>query len=201
MRLPFLSSNKNLTEAQLLERCRAGDVDAFDDLMARHQQRVFNLCLWLLRDHEAANDAAQETFIRAFRAIGNFRGDCAFSTWLHRIAVNVSGDSSTKRKRGPQPLSDLVTDDSPAPEPAAPLRDNPLETIARTERQRAVREALNALSENHRLVLVLFDIQGYSYEEISEVLELPIGTVKSRLNRARAALRDKLESCRELFET
>lgn len=200
MHLPFLSSNKNLTEAQLLERCKAGDVSAFDDLMARHQQRVFNLCLWLLRDHDAASDAAQETFIRAFRAIGNFRGDCAFSTWLHRIAVNVSGDSTTKRKRGPLPLTDLTTDDSPPPEAVAPLRENPLETLARNERQHAVREALNQLSEHHRLVLVLFDIQGYSYEEIAEVLELPIGTVKSRLNRARAALRDKLETRRELFE-
>ncbi len=200
MRLPFLSSNKNLTEAQLLERCRAGDLDAFDDLMARHQQRVFNLCLWLLRDHDAANDAAQETFIRAYRAIGNFRGDCAFSTWLHRIAVNVSGDASTRRRKTPQPLSELATEDSPAPEPAAPLRENPLETLTRNERQRVVRDALNQLSEHHRLVLVLFDIQGYSYEEIAQVLELPIGTVKSRLNRARAALRDKLKLSRELFD-
>ena len=201
MHLPFQSSNKNLTEAQLLERCRAGEVDAFDDLMARHQQRVFNLCLWLLREHDTANDAAQETFIRAFRAIHNFRGDCAFSTWLHRIAVNVAGDSTTKRKRGPLTLSDITTDDSPPPEPAAPLRENPLETLARNERQQVVREALNQVSEHHRVVLVLFDIQGYSYEEIAAVLELPIGTVKSRLNRARAALRDKLETRRELFDT
>ena len=92
------------------------------------------------------------------------------------------------------------TDDSPPPEPAAPLRENPLETLARNERQRAVREALNEVSEAHRLVLVLFDIQGHSYEEIAEVLELPIGTVKSRLNRARAALRERLETRRELFE-
>ncbi len=200
MRLPFSPGSQNQTEAQLLERCRTGDLAAFDELMARHQQRVFNLCLWLLRDHDSANDAAQETFIRAFRAIGHFRGDCAFSTWLHRIAVNVSGDASNRRKRGPQPLSDIGTDDSPPPEPAAPLRENPLETLARNERQQAVREALNEVSEAHRLVLVLFDIQGYSYDEIAEVLELPIGTVKSRLNRARAALRERLETRRELFD-
>ncbi|HEY0076368.1 MAG TPA: sigma-70 family RNA polymerase sigma factor [Abditibacteriaceae bacterium] len=201
MRLPFLPGTKNQTEAQLLERCRAGDLEAFDDLMARHQNRVFSLCLWLLRDHDAASDAAQETFIRAFRAIGNFRGECAVSTWLHRIAVNVAGDSATRRKRAAKPLSELETDDSPAPEAVAPLRENPLETLARNERQQAVRKALDELSEHHRTVLVLFDIQGHSYEDIAQVLELPIGTVKSRLNRARAALRERLETCRELFET
>lgn len=200
MRLPFLPSAKNQTEARLIERCRAGDLSAFDELMARHQNRVFNLCLWMLRDHEAANDAAQDTFIRAYRALGNFRGDCAFSTWLHRIAVNIASDAAARRKRTPQPLSELETDDNPAPEPAGPARDNPIETLTRSERRHAVREALDTLPDHHRVVLVLFDIQGHSYEEIAEVLELPIGTVKSRLNRARAALRERLIPCRELFE-
>jgi RNA polymerase sigma-70 factor, ECF subfamily len=201
MRLPFSPNSHNQTEASLIERCRSGDLRAFDDLMARHQTRVFNLCLWLLRDHDAACDATQDVFIRAFRGLPNFRGDCAFSTWLHRIAVNVAGDAATKRRRAPMPLTEFENDDNPAPEIAAPAHDNPSETVTRHERRRAVREALAALPEHHRLVLVLFDIQGYAYDEIAEILELPMGTVKSRLNRARAALRDRLEPSRELFET
>ena len=201
MRLPFGSpaSAPATPESRLIERCRAGDTGAFDDLMATHQNRVFNLCLWLLRDHDAAADAAQEVFIRAFRGLKNFRGDCAFSTWLHRIAVNIASDSATRRQRTPVPLSTLESDDSSFPEPAS-LGDDPGEAIARRERRQAVRDALNSLSDPHRLILVLFDIQGYAYEDIAQILEMPIGTVKSRLNRARSALREKLETRRELFE-
>ena len=201
MRLPFVSaaSAVETPEMQLIERCRAGDLSAFDDLMARHQNRVYNLCLWLLRDPEAATDASQEVFIRAFRGLKNFRGDCAFSTWLHRIAVNIASDQAHRRQRMPLPLSTLDSEDSSFPEPAEP-GDDPGMSVARRERRQAVREALNSLPEHHRVVLVLFDIQGHAYEDIAQVLELPLGTVKSRLNRARAALRDKLEPCRELFE-
>jgi RNA polymerase sigma-70 factor (ECF subfamily) len=201
MRLPFTSSARSskTTEAWLIERCRGGDLTAFDELMAQHQNRVYNLCFWLLRDPEAASDATQEVFIRAFRALKNFRGDCAFSTWLHRIAVNIATDQANRRQRTPVPLSTLEHDDSTFPEPAAP-GDDPGTSFMRKERRKVVREALETLPDHHRLVLVLFDIQGYAYEEIAEILELPMGTVKSRLNRARAALREKLEPCRELFE-
>jgi len=201
MRVPFAFNRAaaETPEARLIERCRAGDTGAFDELMARHQDRVYHLCLWLLRDAEAATDATQDVFIRAFRGLKNFRGDCAFSTWLHRIAVNIVSDEANRRQRAPLPLSALETDDSPAIEPVAP-GDDPGSAAARRERRRVVREALAALPDHHRLVLVLFDIQGYAYEDIAQILELPLGTVKSRLNRARAALREKLEPCRELFE-
>ncbi len=201
MRPPFLSAAPvaSTPEARLIERCRAGDTGGFDELMAQNQNRVFNLCLWLLRDHEAATDATQEVFIRAFRGLHNFRGDCAFSTWLHRIAVNISSDHATRRQRTPVPLSTLETDDSPLPEPVS-HGDEPGEALARRERRQAVRAALESLPDHHRLVLVLFDIQGHAYEDIAQILELPMGTVKSRLNRARSALREKLEACRELFE-
>ena len=189
------------SEQQLLERCRAGDTTAFDEIVAQHQNRVFNLCYWVLNDHEAAADAAQDAFVRAFRAIGSFRGEAAFSTWLHRIAVNVALNAARSRRHAPVPFSTLENDEtgSRPPEPVEPV-DNPQEILNRRERRRAVHCALAELPEHHRFVLVLFDIEGYSYEEIAELLELPLGTVKSRLNRARLALRDKLEPQRELFQ-
>ncbi len=186
-------------ESLLIEHCRAGETGAFDDLMAQHQDRIFNLCLWHLRDSEAAADATQEVFIRAFRSLHTFRGDCAFSTWLHRIAVNIAWDQAHNRRRRPMPLSSLESENALSFEPAD-CGDTPDEALSRRERRHAVREAVVALPEHHRMVLVLFDIRGYAYAEIAQILQLPIGTVRSRLNRARTALREKLELCRELFE-
>lgn len=203
-RRPISSARRDVSifdmpEERLIERCREGEMGAFDELMARHQDRVFNLCLWHSRDPEAAADATQEVFIRAFRSLKSFRGDCAFSTWLHRIAVNIALDQANRRQRTPVPISTLESNETSFPEPAD-TGDCPGEALTRRERRLAVREAMAALPEHHRLVLVLFDIQGYAYGEISAILKVPIGTVRSRLNRARAALREKLELRRELFE-
>lgn len=202
-KLPFLSTQRDILEnpeASLIARCQAGDHEAFGMLMARHQDGIYNLCLWHLRDAEAASDATQDAFIRAFRALKNFRGDCAFATWLHHIAVNIAKDAAVRRNRAPISLSTFENDEQIAPEPAAPASYQPCESVIRQERRRAVRKALSSLPDHHRLVLVLFDIQGYSYAEIAQLLELPLGTVRSRLNRARAALRDRLEPHQELFE-
>ena len=187
-------------EPGLIERCREGDTGAFDEIVALHQNRIYNLCYWMLNDPDDASDAAQDAFVRAYRSLGHFRGECAFGTWLHRIAVNVCLDASRRRKRTPTPFSTLESDDEPTreQEPTAP-GDAPHEISNRHERRRAVHEAMLELSEHHRTVLVLLDIEGHSYEEAAAMLELPLGTVKSRLNRARLALRDKLEPKRELF--
>lgn len=187
-------------ELRLLERCRGGDLAAFDIIVGLYQQRVFNVCYWMLGDREDATDAAQDAFVRAFRALHRFRGDCALGTWLHRIAVNVSLDAAQRRKRAPLPYTSLGNEESGEfPEPADP-GDNAQESADRRERRAVVRRALADLPEHHRAVLVLFDIQGHSYEEVAATLELPLGTVKSRLNRARLLLREKLEPQRELFE-
>lgn len=187
-------------DLDLVERCRGGDTAAFDGIVAQHQTRIYNLCYWMLNDADDAADAAQDAFVRAYRSLSHFRGECAFGTWLHRIAVNVCLDTARRRKRTPAPFSSLETDEehSREQEPAEPIH-TPHETADRHERRRAVHEALLQLSEPHRMVLVLLDIQGHSYEEVATMLELPLGTVKSRLNRARLALRDKLEPKRELF--
>ena len=179
---------------------RAGDVDAFDRLLARHEKRVFNLCLWIVGDRDEAADAAQDAFIRAYRHLPKFRGDCAFGAWVSRIAVNVARDAAKRRKRAPRDFSSLQTQDAPEFDPPdAETRSAPDE-IARSQRQNAVRLALARVPENYRTVLVLFDLQGRSYEECAATLDVPLGTVKSRLSRARAALREALGDDRELFD-
>jgi RNA polymerase sigma-70 factor (ECF subfamily) len=190
-------------EATLVERCRAGDLEAFDELVARHQSKIFNLCVWMLGDRDEAADAAQDAFVRAFRALANFRADAALGTWLHRIAVNVCLDARAKRSRAPISYSALESSDDEGESRSfdpADTADTPAQSFARREKRQAVLQALAQLPEHHRAVITLFDIQGRSYEEAAQVLELPMGTIKSRLNRARAALRQLLEERRELFE-
>ena len=190
-------------ESHLIERCRGGDLDAFDEIVARHQNRIFNLCYWMLSDREEAADAAQDAFVRAFRSIANFRSESTLGTWLHRIAVNVCLDIKAKRNRGPLSYSSLETSDDEGQAQQFDPPDHgetPLERVQRDERRQAVLQALARLSPEHHAVLVLFDIQGYSYEDAAQALDLPMGTLKSRLNRARLALRRALEEHRELFE-
>jgi len=203
---PSSSREKNSSPddpaAELVARAQRGDIEAFDRLVERFQNRVYNLCLWQLGDADEAADAAQDAFVRAWRALPKFRGDCAFSTWIHRIAVNVARDCQARRRNAPLAFSTLQNEDEPDFAERAPDDPNarPAETAVRLERQTAVRRALAELAPHHRIALVLFDIEGHSYEEVATILKLPMGTVKSRLNRARLALREKLESCRELFE-
>jgi RNA polymerase sigma-70 factor (ECF subfamily) len=189
---------------ELVRRCQKGDAEAFDQLVGQFQNRVYNLCLWQLGDGDEASDAAQETLIRAWRSIQRFRGDSAFSTWLHRIAVNVTHDALARRKTAPTPFSGVYQsadeDGDDFANLAPDTADLPPEALAREERRTEVRRALAELAPNHRMVLVLFDMEGHSYEDVATMLDLPMGTVKSRLNRARVALREKLESCRELFD-
>ena len=188
---------------QLIERCRNGDLTAFDEIVELHQNRVYNLCFYALSDADEAADAAQETFIRAWRGLHNFRGESAFSTWLHRIALNVTHDAARKRGRAPIPFSATSPDEDETQNTALDPPDptlGPAQIAAQHERRAAVRRALAALPENHRTVLILFDIQGHSYEDAAALLDLPMGTLKSRLNRARLALREQLQDCRELFE-
>lgn len=202
--LPTSPSAQNADEARLIERCRSGDLEAFDEIVALHQNRIFNLCYWMLGDRDEAADAAQDAFVRAWRAIPNFRAESALGTWLHRIGVNVCLDAKARRKKTPIPYSTLETeDDKGSVRQLDPpdKSDTPEQSLTRRERREAVLEALAALPEHHRAVIVLFDMQGHTYEDAAQALDLPMGTLKSRLNRARAALRQALEGKRELFES
>lgn len=178
------------TERELVSRARAGDTAAFEQLMLDSQDRVYTLCLRMTGDREDALDLAQETFFNAWRGLGSFQGNSSFSTWVYRLASNACIDFLRKRKRRQQGESPHSLDDeeAPLPEPADP-RGSPEEELERRELRRAVERGLQALPDHHRQVLIMRELSGMSYQEIGAVLDLDLGTVKSRIARARLALK------------
>ena len=178
------------TERELVSRARAGDTAAFEQLMLDNQDRVYTLCLRMTGNREDALDLAQETFLNAWRGLSSFQGNSSFSTWVYRLASNACIDFLRKRKRRQQGESSHSLDDeeAPLPEPADP-RGSPEEELERRELRRAVERGLQALPDHHRQVLVMRELSGMSYQEIGAVLDLDLGTVKSRIARARLALK------------
>jgi RNA polymerase sigma-70 factor (ECF subfamily) len=179
-------------DAALIERCRAGDLAAFEPLVAKYRQRVYRLAYNVLRDPEEAWDVSQDAFVRAFQALGSFRGDSAFYTWLFRIVMNVARDRARQhaargRAFGTERVAEAdwdraLADQGPAPDTRA----------AEVEERERIGRALATLSEPHRAIIMLSDLEGLSYREIAEVLRIPMGTVMSRLHNARRRLRDAL---------
>jgi RNA polymerase sigma-70 factor (ECF subfamily) len=185
--------SKSLDEL-LVERAKRGDVEAFEQLISQYERKVYNLAYRLTGSHEDASDVAQEAFIRAYSSLPEFRGDSSFATWLFRIANNACLDELRKRKRQrvtsldePLSTSDGEMDRQIA---LADEADSPEHALERVEIQRAVQESINALDEEYRIAIVMRDIQGYSYNEIADALGINLGTVKSRINRARSALKE-----------
>lgn len=170
-------------DRELVRRYLAGDAGAFATLVERHQARVYGLCLRVTGDPEDAADATQEAFVSALRKLGQFRGDAAFTTWMHRVAVNACYDLLRKRSR--QPMLHLATDeDLPTPEAGPPAPDH-ADEVAGTHDAAA---ALARIPEEFRVALVLADVQDLPYEQIAKILDVPVGTVKSRVFRGRIAL-------------
>ena len=167
----------------LVRRFRDGDDAAFATLVERHRERVYRICLRVTRDAEEALDASQEAFLSALRNLDRFRGDAAFTTWLYRIAVNASYDRMRARARAPM-LHVVADDDRPEPEPGPPIADHADAVADRTD----VAAALRLVPEEFRAALVLADVEDMPYDEISSILEVPVGTVKSRVHRGRVAL-------------
>lgn len=188
----------------LVKRAKEKDLYAFEDLVRIHQNRIYALCLHLSGSRDDAQDLAQEAFIRAYRALGTFRNEADFGTWLHRITVNVC--LNYRRKNGGLPP--LSLDEPYRGDDGGELRrevaaegGDPLQALEDKEFRDVVRVALNSLSEEHRAVLVLREVEGYSYEEVARLLGCSLGTVKSRLNRAREVMRRKMtELARETGE-
>jgi RNA polymerase sigma-70 factor (ECF subfamily) len=179
-------------DAALIERCRAGDLAAFEPLVEKYRQRVYRLAYNVLRDPEEAWDVSQDAFIRAFQALSSFRGDSAFYTWLFRIVMNVARDRARQhaargRAFGTERVEEEDWDRVLAGQGAAP----DTRAVQVEERERIGR-ALSTLSEQHRAIIMLSDLEGLSYREIAEVLSIPMGTVMSRLHNARRRLRDAL---------
>lgn len=171
-------------DGSLVRRFLDGEPSAFGVLVERHQTRVFNLCLRILGNREDASDAAQETFMAAMRKLGQFRGDAAFTTWLHRVAVNVCYDELRKQRRRPM-LHVIAPGDTDEPrEEGPPSLDHADEVSGSID----AAAALARVPQEFRVALVLADIQDLPYEQIARILEVPVGTVKSRVHRGRLAM-------------
>ncbi len=191
-------------DASLVERAQKGDTKAFEMLVVKYQRRIERLIARMVRDVDLVQDIAQESFIRAYRALPKFRGESAFYTWLYRIAVNTAKKALVDLKRDP-----LVTesaraganeDDDETSRPERELTDSetPDAVLASKEIAQAVNAAIEALSEDLRQAITLREIEGLSYEEIAEMMNCPIGTVRSRIFRAREAIAQRL---RPLLDT
>ncbi|MCX7819224.1 MAG: sigma-70 family RNA polymerase sigma factor [Kiritimatiellae bacterium] len=179
----------------LVRRARDGDTAAFDQLVHRYFDRVFGLVYHMIGHRQDAEDLVQTIFLRAYRALRRFRGDAAFSTWLYRIALNTSYTAAARRHRRPDDVSlaDLGEDvGREASELLASGGQSPPRQVGLKELQQRLNEALQTLSEEHRQVVVLHDIQGWRHEDIARVLQLPVGTVRSRLFYARRRLQELL---------
>ena len=194
-----------MDEALLIKDARAGDLDAFNRLVIEYQSLAFNLAYRILADPAAAEDATQEAFISAYRALRRFRGG-SFRAWLMRIVTNACYDELRRQKRKPATSLDQLTearDDflEDAESTISTGAEKPEQEAVRSELRTAIERCLERLSVEFRVVAVLVDVQGYDYQEAARAVDTPIGTVKSRLARARAQLRDCLQQTEELLPT
>ena len=178
---------EDIGDAECVKRVQRGDTESFEILVRRHQNTTFNLIYRFLGDYDEATDTAQEVFLSAYKSIQQFRGDANFATWLYRIAFNHASTRrkslSAKRQRQVALEDDAVVVDSGA---------NPETSAEQKEIQQYVQQALNSLDGDDAQIILLRDLQDVSYHEIAQTLDVPVGTVKSRLHRARQALRISL---------
>ncbi len=188
-----------MTDQDLIKLCKQGDRQAFNQLVEKYQERVVNIAYGLLSNKEDAYDAAQETFIKVYRSLNSFAEKSSFSTWIYRILSNVCKDMLRKRQRSVKVISIHGDENEEKPHDIPDLNPTPEETVEKNELHRQVWDALHQLKSEYREIIVYFDMQELSYEEVSSALGIPIGTVKSRLNRARAALKKILYQNREHF--
>jgi RNA polymerase sigma-70 factor (ECF subfamily) len=175
-----------MDDRDLVKRLKDGDLTAFAELVRRYEDRIYNLCRYLVRDPGDAQDAAQEVFLKAFRRFKDFRPDASLYTWLYRIAVNTCIDYR-RRSRREASREDVLSDDLPSAEPF------PDQIYESKEIAEAIQAALPKLREKLRAPIVLREIEGLTYEEIADVLHISVGTVKSRISRARDGLRNLLK--------
>lgn len=186
------------TDQQLVERVKRGDKRAFDLLVLKYQHKIVGLISRYLRDQDEVVDVTQEAFVKAYRALPRFRGDSAFYTWLYRIAINTAKNHLVSKSRRP-PDTDLDIDEGEFQDNSAVLRDieNPENRLATDELESVVYKAIDDLPEELKVAVTLREFEGLSYEEIAEVMECPVGTVRSRIFRAREAIDKKIQAIGE----
>jgi RNA polymerase sigma-70 factor, ECF subfamily len=196
----IIDSNKAITDDEDLEYvilCQSGETDAFEVLVERHQKKMLNIAFRMMGDYDEACDITQEAFIAAYKSIKKFKAEAKFSTWLYRIVVNYS-KNRLKQLRGIAKREGISIDDPGEAKSKEILNQsfvknaNPGTQMERRERETHVQRCITSLDNEYKEVLVLRDIQGFSYEEIKNILKIPDGTIKSRLSRARNALKDCL---------
>ncbi|HHW06403.1 MAG TPA: sigma-70 family RNA polymerase sigma factor [Clostridia bacterium] len=190
-------------EATLIARSQQGDVEAFGELVALYERQVYTIAYRFMGNPEDASDLAQEAFVRAFRAVKSFRGEASFKTWLYHIIANVCRDELRKRKKQVVVSLDapIMTDDGFITREQDDWSLAPERVYESIELQETIQKLLNQLTPEYRQVLVLREIQGFTYEEIAQILACSLGTVKSRINRARKAMRDLIAANKELFQS
>lgn len=184
----------NTTEAELIQQSCAGNMDAFEQLILQYERRVYTIAYKYMGNHEDASDMAQEAIIKAYQSIGSFRGDAAFGTWLGKITANQCLDELRKRKK--QQTTSL--EDTLELEEGSVKKE--IESLAATPEEHAIRQEtasymqmlIGELKEEYRAVVILRELEGYSYEEIADILSCSLGTVKSRISRARLYLKERI---------
>jgi RNA polymerase sigma-70 factor, ECF subfamily len=183
------------TDKELVKRVQKGDLAAFDMLFAKYQVKVLNLVARYVRDQEEVKDVTQDAFIKAYRALPKFRGDSAFYTWLYRIAINTAKNHLVTRGRRP-PSTDVDIDDADYRDDADLLRDvdSPEAALARDQLQDTISRALQALPDDLRTALTLREFDGLSYEQIAQIMACPVGTVRSRIFRAREFVDQQMQN-------
>jgi len=191
------------SDEELVTRSKNGNLQAFEELVCRYERKIYSVAYRLMGSYDDANDLAQEAFLKAFRAINSFRGDSSFSTWLCRIVTNLCRDELRKRYRisvesldqkiclGDVEIKKQIPSSEPGPE----------EIYEKHELQQELQDLLTSLSPEFRLAVVLRDLQGFTYQEIAEQMECSVGTVKSRISRARSFLKEKLLAQREQYSS
>jgi RNA polymerase sigma-70 factor (ECF subfamily) len=186
-------------EQELIQQAQQGEVAAFNALVLRYQDALYSQCYRILGDPDSADDATQETFIHAYHKLGTFQGGY-FKAWLMRIATNLCYDELRRQKRRPADyLDDLPGGESDDGAPLPAETPTPEQVVSENELHQAVQDCINELGDDQRVVLVLCDVQGYSYQEVAETVQTNLGTVKSRLSRARLAVRRCLQGVQELL--
>lgn len=186
-----------MNEDKLIARAARGDAAAFNELLGAYEKKMYAVCLRMSGNHEDAQDCLQETMLRVYRAISGFKRQSSFSTWLYRVAMNTCLDELRKKRNRPSTSLDglLETGWSPSDE-----FDTPERHALERERQQEIRRAIAELPEDMRAAVVLRDIEGLPYEEIARVLDINVGTIKSRISRGREKLREKMQAKAELFD-
>ncbi len=187
-----------MDETTLIQKAKQGDIAAYNQLVLTYQQDVYNVTYRILHAPQAAEDITQETFIAAYKALNQFRGG-NFKAWLLRIGTNRCYDALRRHKRRPQSSLDELTEQNDAPAFLESKADSPEKIQERSDMENAIVVCLDDLPDDQRIVTVLSDVEGYSYKEIAEIAAVSLGTVKSRLNRARLKLRECLQRFRELL--